>query len=105
LANFLVLKASFHGHLLSQSHPTPFNLLSLTPTSRLAADCDSMEDVENPRSSTKGSDDGKQVEGTVTVTQTSSAANLSHLVSEKLASWGVESRGTVHARPRNLIDL
>ena len=63
-----------------------------------------MEDVENPRSSTKGSDDGKQAEGTVTVTQTSSAANLSHLVSEKLASWGVESRGTVHARPRNLID-
>jgi hypothetical protein len=28
----------------------------------------------------------------------------SHLVSEKLSTWGVESRGAAHACPENLID-
>ena len=60
-----------------------------------------MEDVEIPGNSlaAKGFDKDKRAEGTVTVTQTSSRASLSHLVSEKLSNWGVESRGAVSCSP------
>lgn len=60
-----------------------------------------MEDVENPGNSlaAKGFDEDKHAEGTVTVTQTSSRASLSQLVSEKLSNWGVESRGAVSCSP------
>jgi hypothetical protein len=53
-----------------------------------------MGDLENIRGSAKSLDEKNSFEDTVTpTTWTTSAANVTRLLSEKLSAWGVEERG------------